>query len=288
MNIRTSYMLAAVLSVVGAFALSPAFALEQSCPDCIESDSAIATKALLNDIPVSVWTDAEVYSHDATIMVDGMVANVRHMIPVTITVISPTNNVVTIDQVDPNSDGTYSTTLNTAGALWKYDGTYTIRVQYGSQDINNKVLVELTGGVPTNIQPMTPPMDCTGNELSIDDHCIPFSITGGSVTGGQINAGTSIVVRISSTESGMITLSPAPSVFRGLELTFVDGEQWDDVKVDGNDITIYFPAGAEEVEIVGKFVVPEFGTIAALILAVAIVSIIAVSARSRLSIMPKY
>ena len=35
-------------------------------------------------------------------------------------------------------------------------------------------------------------------------------------------------------------------------------------------------------------VVPEFGTIAAMILAVAIISIIAISAKSRLSIIPRY
>ena len=40
-------------------------------------------------------------------------------------------------------------------------------------------------------------------------------------------------------------------------------------------------------EIVTKQVVPEFGTIAAMILAVAIISIIAISAKSRLSIMPR-
>ncbi|MBT6646531.1 MAG: PEFG-CTERM sorting domain-containing protein, partial [Thaumarchaeota archaeon] len=37
----------------------------------------------------------------------------------------------------------------------------------------------------------------------------------------------------------------------------------------------------------GTHVVPEFGTIAMIVLAVAIVSIIAVSAKSRLSIMPR-
>ena len=43
-----------------------------------------------------------------------------------------------------------------------------------------------------------------------------------------------------------------------------------------------------EVEIVDGVVVPEFGAIAALILAIAITSIIAVSAKSRLSILPRY
>jgi len=281
MNIRTPYMLVAVMSVVGALAVTPAFASELDTPAHVD-------QGLIRDIPISVWTDAEVYDHQSIIMVQGAVAHVKDA-PVTITVTSPINNIVTIRQVDISSDGTYSTTLNTAGNLWKYDGTYTIRVQYGSHDVNNKVLVELTGGVAPNLVPVTPSVqECMAGELDIDGHCIPFSITGGSVTGGKINAGTSIIVNIMSTEPGKITLSPTSDVFSGLELVLVDGEQWDDVSVDGDDIMIYFPAGAEQVEIIGKFVVPEFGTIAALVLAAAIASIIAVSARSRLSIMPKY
>ena len=282
-------MLAAVLSAVGAMSMAPAFALEQACPDCTGNDALeSAAQSLINDIPISIWTDAETYGHDSVITVGGAVANVKQGFPVTITVIGPTNNIVTVDQVGLDSDGTYSTTLNTSGNLWKYDGTYTIRVQYGAQDINNKVLVELAGGVQTNISPPAPTVGCTTGELDIDGYCLPFEITGGSVTSGRINAGTSIIVSISSTESGMITLSPAPDMFRDLELVFVDGEQWDDYTVDGNSIMISFPAGAGEVEIIGGFVVPEFGAIAALILAVAIISIIAVSARSGLGIMPKY
>jgi predicted secreted protein with PEFG-CTERM motif len=53
-------------------------------------------------------------------------------------------------------------------------------------------------------------------------------------------------------------------------------------------LTIEFPDGAEEIEIIGSFVIPEFGTIAALILAIAIISIIAVSSKTKLSILPKY
>ena len=61
------------------------------------------------------------------------------------------------------------------------------------------------------------------------------------------------------------------------------------------DITVTFQGyGVDEItgpineELVFAQVVPEFGTIAALILGVAIVSIVAVTARSRLSIIPRY
>ena len=61
--------------------------------------------------------------------------------------------------------------------------------------------------------------------------------------------------------------------------------------IDKNDefraINIPIKNGDSKIEIIGTHVVPEFGTIAMIVLAVAIVSIIAVSAKSRLSIMPR-
>ena len=71
-------------------------------------------------------------------------------------------------------------------------------------------------------------------------------------------------------------------------MVLVDGQEWNDVEISGNEVTVMFPAGTEKIEVVGTFVIPEFGTIAVMILAVAIISIIAVSAQSRLSIMPRY
>ena len=70
----------------------------------------------------------------------------------------------------------------------------------------------------------------------------------------------------------------------------VNGEEvdFDETKTSlDRTLDIAFPAGAEEIEIIGTFVVPEFGTIAAMILAVAIISIITVSVKSRLSITPR-
>ena len=53
-------------------------------------------------------------------------------------------------------------------------------------------------------------------------------------------------------------------------------------------LSIGFAAGDTQIDIIGTQIVPEFGAIAALVLAVAIISIIAVSAKTRLRLMPKY
>ena len=56
----------------------------------------------------------------------------------------------------------------------------------------------------------------------------------------------------------------------------------------GRTLHIDYEAGTEKIEIVGSHVVPEFGTIAMIILAVAIVSIIAITAKTKISLIPKF
>jgi len=55
----------------------------------------------------------------------------------------------------------------------------------------------------------------------------------------------------------------------------------------GRTLHIDYEAGTEKIEIVGSHVVPEFGTVAMIILAVAIVSIIAITAKTRMTLIPK-
>ncbi|HJJ22803.1 MAG TPA: PEFG-CTERM sorting domain-containing protein [Nitrosopumilus sp.] len=259
--------------------------LPQACVGCSTDDArAIAAKMLLKAIPVSVWTDKTDYGHSDMIMVKGQVANVSGS-PITLTVVSPLNSIVTIAQLNLAKDGSFETTLNTAGAMWKYDGTYIIKVNYGSAEKSNSTKVELTGEVvksSTNKQ-------CGANDISASGQCIPYSISGGMITSATININdNSIVININAEENGVLTITPSKTVQDGIFMVLVDGEEWDDVEIVGNKVTVMFPAGAEQIEIIGTFVVPEFGTIAAMILAVAIISIIAISAKSRLSIIPRY
>ena len=55
----------------------------------------------------------------------------------------------------------------------------------------------------------------------------------------------------------------------------------------GRTLHIEYDAGTEKIEIVGSHVVPEFGTIAMIILAVAIVSIIVITTKTRTTLIPK-
>ncbi len=295
MNNRTSFALLAVLTAVGTLAMSSAYATEhyqEACVGCSMEDAReTANMMLLQDLPVSVWTDKTDYGHNDTIIVTGQVANVSGF-PITVTVVSPLQSLVTVDQLTVSEDGSFETTLNTAGALWKYDGTYTIKVNYGSPEKSYSAKVELTGGVaytPTYSTPTVPAKQCGTNDISADGQCIPYSISGGMVTSATLNTDdNSIVININAEDDGTLTVNPTKTVQDGIFMVLVDGEEWDDVEIVNNKVTVMFPAGTEQIEIIGTFVIPEFGTIAAMILAVAIISIIAVSAKSRLSIIPRY
>ena len=130
MNNRTSFALLVVLTAVVTLTMSSAYATGHNLegfPMYPEEAKALAQKLLLEDLPVSVWTDKTEYGHNDIIMVKGQVAHVSGF-PITVTVVSPLNNLVTIDQLTVSEDGSFETTLNTAGAMWKYDGTYIIKV----------------------------------------------------------------------------------------------------------------------------------------------------------------
>ena len=125
--------------------------------------------------------------------------------------------------------------------------------------------------------------------LSGAEDVIPYDIAGGAITGSAINLdNNSIVLNLSSVDDGTLTISPSESTQSGIFMVLIDGQEANDVTIDGNTVTVPFTAGAETIEIIGTFVIPEFGTIAAMILAVAIISIIAISSKSRLSIVPRY
>ena len=55
----------------------------------------------------------------------------------------------------------------------------------------------------------------------------------------------------------------------------------------GNTLHIDYVAGTEKIEIVGSHVIPEFGTIAMIVLAVAIISIVAITAKTKISLIHK-
>ena len=88
---------------------------------------------------ITVATDSTSYKTGEMINVSGSVSDYDESDPyknfdVTLRLIAPNNNIITISQIPLNSDGSYSTFIPAQGPLWKFDGDYTISVNHGSDN----------------------------------------------------------------------------------------------------------------------------------------------------------
>ena len=267
----------ALLAILAAAVVAiPAFAQQESPFDTV---------------PITVTTDQESYADGETIVISGETKDYISGVQVSIVVINPIGNVVTVQQLDLETDKTYSTSITAGGGLWKAAGTYTVKVQYGGDNRSNETTFEFSGssGAPS------------GKKIHVEgtDFDVSYSITGGKVLGiiADIEA-KSLLVSIETTSDGTLIITLPRELIdakiSGQDDSFfvlIDGEEveFEEESTDiDRTLTIHFQDGAEEIEIIGTQIVPEFGAIAALVLAVAIISIIAVSAKTRLRLMPKY
>jgi len=86
---------------------------------------------------VTVATDSSSYEEGEMISISGSVSDYVESDPfknfdVTIKLVAPNGNIVSISQIPLNTDGSYSTFIPAQGPLWKFYGDYTISVSHGS------------------------------------------------------------------------------------------------------------------------------------------------------------
>jgi predicted secreted protein with PEFG-CTERM motif len=242
---------------------------------------------------ITVTTDKPSYSDGDKITISGTTRDYISGTPVSMIIRNPIGNVVFISQVDLVADKTYSTTITAGGGLWEAAGTYSVLVQFGSQDRIATTAFQFSGSKALTHPQNTIPVD--GTSFSI-----LYTITNGKVTDIKADVQSkSLIVSIQTTGDGVLTIT-LPRALIDAQVSghddkfFVlnDGQEADfqEINTTSTDRTLSIPFtdGTKQIEIIGTFVIPEFGPIAALVFAIAIVSIIAVSAKTGLRFMPKY
>jgi len=253
---------------------------------------------------ITINTDKDVYDHTDTITITGTVSPVdENEVPVTIMLVNQYTSIVEINQLVVNSDGSWSgqIILNPENRLQSEDGVYEIRAQYGSTKITTSI--ELTN-VAEGIEMGTA---VTGTAVIGTDVTGPGGEPYYKLAGGQVDYDStcdanpaffanadddSIVIYLDPTNDGILTVTLHEDLIKPFEdgtfAVIVNNQEMQDFTQVGNTLTIPCLAGTEKIEIVGSWAIPEFGVIAAMILAVAIVSIIVVTAKTKLSIVPRY
>ena len=199
------------------------------------------------------------------------------------------------------SGGSYVSSFNVSN--WD-DGSYTIEANQGtSSKYSISVNVDVSGG-----SSMSSVSDTTQTDAVVVEETAAETedaeLSGLQLNAGGVEGSTTIDVSGTTDRSGDITLTvtaPNGNIVGVSQITpsgdsfsttiEVGGPLWSQ---DGMyEITAHQGAASSHqktvsVEIIDGHVIPEFGVIAVMILAVAIVSIIVVTAKTRLSIVPIY
>ena len=272
----------------------------------ILSTTGLASQAFAETV-ITINTDKDVYEHTDTITITGTVSPVdENEMPVSILFVNQYNSIVEIDQLFVNSDGSWSgqIVLNPENRLQSEDGVYEIRAQYGSTKITTSI--ELTNAVETS-EGVEMGTAVTGTAVTGTDVTGPSGEPFYKLAGGQIDYDStcnaspaffanadddSIVIYLDPTNDGILTVTLHEDLIKPFEdgtfAVIVNNQEMQDFTQIGNTVTIPCVVGTEKIEIYGSWAIPEFGVIAAMILAVAIVSIIVVTAKTKLSLVPRY
>ncbi|MEX1149683.1 MAG: PEFG-CTERM sorting domain-containing protein [Nitrosopumilus sp.] len=234
--------------------------------------------AVAQTLEVSVQTDDNNYDEGDTIVISGNVSIVVGNTPITLQLFSE-GNLIDIAQVIVAQDGSYSHTVIAEGPLWKKSGNYTVRASYGDGNIAE---AEFSYSPKSAVILTTENFDVDAGSSGTFD--VKYTIKGGTVKDMLIDEEIfALIVQIESTDEGVITLE-LPREFIGAEKQDGKDDKFiiliDAIEVDYDEsgsgytesrtITINFERGDSDIEIIGTYVIPEFGAITMMILIVGI------------------
>jgi len=239
---------------------------------------------------IFVETSQNAYEEGETIVVSGNVTSIILGEQVSITIFREVT-LIDIAQVEVAQDGKFTSTFKAIGPLWTKDGTYIIRALYGKTTIetsfefySKQALIETTDSFDVD----------AGSYGTFD---VAYTVRGATVKNMVVDSDIfALIVILETDDDGAITLElPRESI----DAKIMDGQDDDFIilidgievpyreistNADSRKITIEFEEGDSDIEIIGTFVVPEFGSIVMIILVIGIVSTILLSAKYRIPI----
>ena len=228
---------------------------------------------------ISVTTDDSNYDEGDTVLISGSVTTIVGDTQVTLQLFKE-GNLIEIAQIKVSQDGNYFHTIIAEGPQWQNEGVYVVKVTYGEANIAEypftftpkSDLVETTNNYEVN----------AGNSGTFD---IPYSIRGATIDSISIDSDIfGLRININAITDGTLVLDlPRKYIdaekqdgkdevyiilIDDLETTYQEQSTYSEIR----KISINFEEGDSEIQIIGTYVIPEFGTIVAMILAVGIMT----------------
>ena len=234
---------------------------------------------------ITIQTDDNNYDEGDTVVISGHVKTVIGGTPVIIQIIhQSTSTIVQIEQLTVAQDGTFSKTILAEGPLWGNKGTYIAKAAYQDTIIETEFSFTPKKAAPE----ATSNFEVDAGSYGTFD--VEYTIKGGTIKDMVVDSDIfALIVQVDATDEGTITLD-LPREFIGAEkqdgkddtfIILIDGievaYQESVVNSDSRVITINFEEQDSDIEIIGTYVVPEFGTMVMIVLVTGIMTTILVA-----------
>ncbi len=233
---------------------------------------------------ISVQVSDSLFKEGDTIVISGTVSTIIEGAPVIIQIFH-NENLIEIAQPEVAQDGSFSHTVRAKGPSWQQEGEYVIKATYGAGQISEanfefyKEKPEISSLFEVD----------AGSSGTFD---VEYTIRGGTIKNIIVDPKIfGMIILIESNATGTITVD--------LPREFIDAKKSDGsddvyiILIDGIEvphqesqagsnsrtITVEFEEEDSNIEIIGTFVIPEFGTFAYLVLPASIMFIFIITAR---------
>ena len=241
--------------------------------------------------PLSVILSKDVYNKGDILVVFGNVPVVFTSVPDLTIQILFEEQIIEIAQIKVAEDGTYAKDFNTNAEKWAHDGQYTVKVFY-TEDLFNvtnfqffqNIVTETSSVFPIdipnagtfNLEYTASGFDIKDAELNQDRYSILIELTE--------NSGGNLILKLPRESFDSKTSDGTDEIF--IVLVSKDNQSDDFIEVqiteiettsDFRTINLQIEEGEKFIEIIGTYVIPEFGSIVIMILLVAITSAIVIS-----------
>jgi len=230
------------------------------------------------------------YEEGDTVVVSGKVRAVILDSPVSLQIFYG-ETLVQIDQLSVAQDGTFTATLIAKGPQWARDGTYLVRAAYSGNiaETDFEFKAAETSVTTTDF------FEVDAGSFGTFD--VPYTINGGTVKNIQVEPKIlGLVVTIEAERDGIMTLELPRSFIDAKNMAGVDERYL--IFIDGSEITFEetattrdyrtlkfsFEKGDTQIDIIGTFVIPEFGSYIILTLVLSLLTLIIIQQKNKLQI----
>ncbi|MCY4492174.1 MAG: PEFG-CTERM sorting domain-containing protein [Thaumarchaeota archaeon] len=239
---------------------------------------------------IIIETNDSTYVEGDSIVISGQVSTVIAGTPVTLKIIAE-DRLVEVAQLPVAQDGSYSHIINASGDQWSKEGEYLIVASYGEESVETRF-----DYFPIVVAPETTDSFEVGAGSS-GTFDVEYTIRGGTVKNMQIDErNLALVVTIEPTSKGSISLDMPRDAIDAKQsnqsdeifIILIDGSQVPYTEStrdsDSRFVMIDFEVDDSEIMIIGTWVIPEFGAMAVIVLAVTITAIILLTKNTRMRI----